>query len=569
MTDLHRLFEQEMLALLEEGKSFANDFPEAARFLDRSSLADNDPYVERLIEANAFLVSQIRSVAKEVGDSYSHMALEQFAPELVSPLPSVSVVRFQPTRRLLEPLDVPSRSIVRSKPTAKVPNGVPFQLIHKVRVAPIVVRSAKIVSHENGSGEFTLELVWSSIRELESWPGLVSLFLYGDLPVVWAIYHALTHKVLECSVIRDEIAYPVQVRFQATNTPDYTTQTDFGSPLVGARDFLCADERFRFLDLLGLDQIPQRASHSLKLVFRLKGPVPRSLERAVTAQLFQPNCGVVVNQSTEPLAGMRWDHSQSEIVVRPTGGDHREVLKVLSVEGRELVSSSRTIRYLRYASHARRGSEGVFHSWTADSPKGRRLCYLGLAQPCLDVPLTEQNLAIEAICGDGDLPHSHLDAKSIRVARIGIPDSLAVSGMMRPSPSYRLEGTDRTRSLLLAVSNGHNFGWLDPQRLKDGLQQVLWDPSESKRAMIESIQDVSVHLGHVYLDGVTWRRMDVEIRLRDTTCTPDSWDRLGVLQAFGRVLEGFVRDQTEIGSKYLFRLKVDPAGVVMEFGDKP
>ena len=47
----------------------------------------------------------------------------------------------------------------------------------------------------------------------------------------------------------------------------------------------------------------------------------------------------------------------------------------------------------------------------------------------------------------------------------------------------------------------------------------------------------------------------------------DTWDRLGVLQAFGQVLDGFVRDQTEIGSRYSFRLKIDPAGVVMEFGD--
>ena len=567
MIDLRRLFQQEMRALQEEGKEFGSDFPEAARFLDPARFEDQDPYVERLIEANAMLVSQIRSAAMDIGASLDHLALEQFAPELLAPLPSVSVVRFQPTRRLSEPVDIPSGSVVRSKQTPQVPNGIPFQLTYQVPIVPISVRSAKLVSHQDGSGEFRLELSWTSIHELESWPGVLSFFLQGDLPIVWAMYHALTHRVVDCSVLRDGIAHPVQVRFQAANLPDYTTQTDFASPLVGARDFLCADERFRFLELVGLDQILVRASQSVKLVFRVNGPVPRSLERAVSAQLFQPNCAVVVNRSVEPLAGVQWDHTQSEIVVRPTGGEHREVLCILSVQGRELSPPSRSIPYRRYGSHTRKGTEGVFHSWTTESQKGRRQCYLGLAQPSQDVPFAEQNLAIEAICSDGDLPYRTLDAKSIRLARRGVPTGIAVSGMMRPSPCYRLEGADRTRSLLLAVSNAHNLGWLDPERLKDGLRQVLWDPSESKRSMIEGIQDVSVRSGHSLYNGVAWRRMEVEIRLRDTTCTPDTWDRLGALQAFGQVLDGFVRDQTEIGFRYSFRLKIDPAGVVMEFGD--
>ncbi len=567
MNQLHRRFQQEMRALQEEGKEFGTDFPEAARFLDSARFEDHDPYVERLIEANAMLASQIRSAAMDIGASLDHLALEQFAPELLAPLPSVSVVRFQPTRRLTEPVEIPAGSVVRSKQTPQAPNGIPFQLTHQVPVVPVAVRSAKLVSHQDGSSEFRLDLGWTSIRELESWPDVLRFFLQGDLPIVWAMYHALTHRVVDCSVLRDGIAHPVQVRFKTANLPDYTTQTDFASPLVGARDFLCADERFRFLELVGLDQILARASQSVKLVFRLKGPVPRSLERAVSAPLLQLNCAVVVNRSVEPLAGVQWDHTQSEILVRPTGGDHREVLSVFSVQGRELLPPSRSILYRRYGSHARKGQDGVFHSWTATSQKRRRQCYLGLSQPSLDAPLAVQNLAIEAVCSDGDLPNRTLDAKSIRLARRGIPTGVAVSGMMRPSPCYRIEGADRTRSLLLAVSNAHNLGWLDPERLKDGLRQVLWDLSESKRSMLEGIQGVSVQTGHSLYNGVAWRQMEVEIRIRDTTCTPDTWDRFGVLQAFGQVLDGFVRDQTEIGSRYSFRLKIDPAGVVMEFGD--
>ncbi len=80
VSQLHRLFQQEMRALQEEGKEFGADFPEAARFLDPGRFEDQDPYVERLIEASALLVSQIRSAAMDIGASLDHLALEQFAP---------------------------------------------------------------------------------------------------------------------------------------------------------------------------------------------------------------------------------------------------------------------------------------------------------------------------------------------------------------------------------------------------------------------------------------------------------------------------------------------------------
>ena len=60
MSDLRRLFEQEMRSLQEEGLGFAKDFPEAAQYLDLPNLEDKDPYVERWTEGLAFLTARIR-----------------------------------------------------------------------------------------------------------------------------------------------------------------------------------------------------------------------------------------------------------------------------------------------------------------------------------------------------------------------------------------------------------------------------------------------------------------------------------------------------------------------------
>lgn len=59
--------------------------------------------------------------------------------------------------------------------------------------------------------------------------------------------------------------------------------------------------------------------------------------------------------------------------------------------------------------------------------------------------------------------------------------------------------------------------------------------------------------------------MTTIVRLRDTTCTPETWDRLGVIDAFGSVLFGLVRDSTPIGSRTRLQLVVDPAGIPLEW----
>jgi hypothetical protein len=53
----------------------------------------------------------------------------------------------------------------------------------------------------------------------------------------------------------------------------------------------------------------------------------------------------------------------------------------------------------------------------------------------------------------------------------------------------------------------------------------------------------------------------VRIRLRDTTCTPDTWDRLGVLDAFAGILGLLVEEETPIGSGFSTTVVVEPAGV--------
>lgn len=557
-----------MRALSEEGASFAADFPEAARYLDPSRLDDRDPYVERLTEGAASLVARIRQSAGT--EEFDQALLEQFAPELLQPLSSVCVVRFRSETPLTTIVDIPAGAMVRSRSASGAPGGVPFRLLHPVQVTPVAVESAKWAADERGESSLELSLRWKSKRGVQIWPDRIPFHLLADAPVVWALRHGLVRKVRLVEIWRDgswQVAPGIS--FSAPEFHCYTTESDGASPLAKARDFLCADERFRFVELRGISSAGIRVNRTLRLRLRMAGAWPRGFSRGVSESVFQLHAGVVVNRSLEPLQGIHWDHARTEARLLPVGGKHREVLDVRSVRGIEAAPGNRRIDYRPYGMRRMERDSRFYAVARETSSSGMPVVRVGLGafDPSQD-PFV-QNLSIDGICGDGDFPHEELVATDVSVPGSGIPTGIGMRGLVRPGASFRPSRGVSVRSVVLALAQGHSLGWMDAERLKDGLRQVLWDPSESKRTLIEAIQEVTVRNGHVLDNGVAWRRMEVEIRLRDATCTPETWDRIGILDAFGSVLFAFVEDATEIGSRSRLKVLVEPSGIALDYGASP
>jgi hypothetical protein len=113
----------------------------------------------------------------------------------------------------------------------------------------------------------------------------------------------------------------------------------------------------------------------------------------------------------------------------------------------------------------------------------------------------------------------------------------------------------------MTMAASHFQGILETDRMRDSLRLFLWDPAEAKRTLIDAIQDISVKTGYRFMDGVHRPEQVVRFRLRDTTCTPDTWDRLGVLDAFASILGELAEEETPIGFRSLTTVVVEPAGV--------
>lgn len=566
MTDIQRIFHQEHRALAEEGSAFATDFPEAARYLDPSRLEDRDPYVERLIEGSALLTARVRETLESEEDGLTRHLLDLIAPDLEQPLPSVCVMEFHPRKGFPSEVVVPAGSevLTASPEDTKIPCR--FTVNHDVAVRSIAVAVAKLHMTESGATPLELELASETPLARGDWPDRIPFYLHGDPAVVWAVRFALLRRNTRIQIRRDQGWEDAKfLRFRRLDQPGYSIADANPGPFSDARDFFCADDRFRFLELSGAGQENLAISEPLRITVHFSGALPRGLSRAITPELFRPHAAVVVNRFQEQCQSILWDHTRSDALVVPQAGPHREILDVVSVQGLGTGVPARRTVFHRYSSYRSRGDQPHYQILRRRRRDGSPAVAVSLGGFRPDAELQENYLAILAECSDGSLPHDHLQPAEVGIPGRGVPEGLTGAGLTRPSTDFHPPAGSDPRSRLLAFAAGHFDGWLDTGRLKDGLRQVLWDPSESKRTLIESIQEVVTENGHVLVDGIAWREMRVTIRLRDTTCTPDTWDRLGVIDAFGSVLLGIVRDATPIGSLTRLRIVVDPAGVSLEW----
>src|SRR5262249_19281925 len=93
---LETQYESELNYFRRLGAEFAKDRPKIADrlFLNRETGESEDPHVERLIEAFAFLTARIRLKLKDEFPELTEALLGTLYPHYLAPVPSMSIVQF-------------------------------------------------------------------------------------------------------------------------------------------------------------------------------------------------------------------------------------------------------------------------------------------------------------------------------------------------------------------------------------------------------------------------------------------------------------------------------------------
>ena len=142
--DLLTYYERELTFLRQMGAEFAHKYPKIASRLLLEPDRVEDPHVERLVEAFAFLAARVHLKIDDEFPEITDALLNILYPHYLRPVPSMSVVEFNldPEQgKLTTGLKVPRNSVLFSNPFQGAP--CKFRVCYETTLWPLKVAGAQ------------------------------------------------------------------------------------------------------------------------------------------------------------------------------------------------------------------------------------------------------------------------------------------------------------------------------------------------------------------------------------------------------------------------------------------
>jgi len=267
--DILNYYERELTFIREMGAEFAKKYPKIAARLQLEPDKCEDPHTERLIEAFALLSGRIH---KKIDDDFPEITeslLNILYPHYISPIPSMSVVRFE-TAKTTPPSGyrIEQHTSLYSKPVSGFP--CQFSTSYPVTLWPFEVTSASLrdpkKAVQNGQQAIVIQLKANNGLSFSEF-GLKSLrfFLNGPGQHVYHLYELLFNNVchIECESRNRQGALET-ITLKPDDIRSVGFDADEGMVPYPPRSFpgylllfeyFCFPEKFLFFDMSGLSQL--------------------------------------------------------------------------------------------------------------------------------------------------------------------------------------------------------------------------------------------------------------------------------------------------------------------------
>jgi len=352
-------YEAELAYLRELGEAFSRANPDVAPLLGSRA---NDPDVERLMEAFAFLTGRLRQRAEEHLPDLAQGLIGMLWPHYLRPLPSLTVLRFDAPQAGGEAM-VPAGAQVSSRPV----DGITcrFRTAHAMPLVPARVAALEL-EERAASATLTLQLeATAGATAAQLAHRSVRLFLHGPRepePGPQLLHALLRHCVgVRVGDGTRWLSVPSTALRHAGLEEAVLPWPDNGFPGYRViQEYLAFPARMLFLDLPAVPGAERLQGTRLVWEFRLdRRP---DLPARPTAEHLQLNCVPALNlfpMSARPLLPSpdRFEHR-----VQPQDG-HAE-MRVHSVDAAEgrIQGRAERLAFPAFASyeHARPGAAGLF-----------------------------------------------------------------------------------------------------------------------------------------------------------------------------------------------------------------
>jgi type VI secretion system protein ImpG len=341
--DLLLYYERELDYLRKTAVQFAERNPKVASRLVLEPSKCEDPHVERLLEAFAFLAARVHLKIDDEFPEISEALLTVVYPQLVRPIPSMSIVEFQPDPekgKLSTALPIPRGSTLHSRPVAGAP--CTFRTCYDTTLWPVTLAAAEWktpgrlqppVKAADSSAAIRLELRAApdvNLRELKI--DKLRFYLDGEGGLINTLYELLFTR-LNRILVRDPDSKPgtVPITLPASALQPVGFGADEGMVPTSDRSFsghrllmeyFAFPEKFFFVELTGLESVWKTGfDKAVEFVFLL-GEIEsderrQRLEQELSKKTFRLGCAPVVNLFTQVAEPIRLTQRKYEYPLIP------------------------------------------------------------------------------------------------------------------------------------------------------------------------------------------------------------------------------------------------------------
>ena len=327
--ELLEYYESELSFLRTMGAEFAEKYPTVASHLLLGPTGSEDPHVERLVEAFAFLAARVHLKIDDDFPEIVESFLNVLYPHYLRPMPSFSIVEFNVDHeqgKLTSNLRIPRESILYARPIDSI--QCRFRTCFETMVSPVRVSNACWRAPERldppvkaPEAVATCSITLSCFPDVQFKPlGLKALrfFLHGEGKDVYALYELLFNNCARILVRNPDDPKQRTVELPAGSLRPMGFQDDEAvlpyprRSFTGFRllqEYFTFPSKFLFVELGNLDVLASEAFSTRAEIILLISPFERadrqqSLEINITASTFKLGCTPIVNLfpvSAEPI----------------------------------------------------------------------------------------------------------------------------------------------------------------------------------------------------------------------------------------------------------------------------
>lgn len=483
-------YQSELSALRQHASLLSERQPALKVFFGQGA---RDPDVERLMEGTAFLTGRLREKIDDELPEITHGLTQRLWGNYLRPVPSMSIVQFDPLTKSGPGQQVPRNSELKSCAVEGVNCG--FRTAYDIEVHPLVLDQFEHAYTGDGA-VLTLGLNMTTNGHLgELNLQCLRLHLAGNASISRAFYLALTSRLYAAGIalldadgreLHDLTGKAVRLdldpkQIKAVGFGDdealipHPVTTESGYRLV--QEFFVFREKFLFVDVFGLEQIndvdPNTVKRACGLSLRFEFSKFSKQATRPTIDNIKLYCAPIVNLFSHQAFPVTLEVGQREYPLLPEkiAAEHCNVFSVQQVYGSQPADKDRHEYFPIETCQPGLNSSG--DSSTAFYSLNHRQSVMneGLMTTIsfkVEKEATE-TVAIDLTCTNRNLP-SHLNVGDICMAGSGIPGLLAFNNICVPTPSYAppLEGNYLWR--LISNMSLNYLSLSDANALKEILQ---------------------------------------------------------------------------------------------------